>query len=286
MAIVTRRCGKNLWEIGAFKDIAESKEMFATLQEKEYVRYENLPLEARDGHRVDVEFVSNVYAANLRRVIQCNIRDITEHKQTKQDLRRVNAELEAANQRMRESEELLKKSESKFKSIFDAANDAIYIHDMETGQILDVNHKTCEMYKFTREEMLSRTVEDVSSGQAPFSQREAVDLIRKASEEGPQLFDGSRRTPTAGFSGLEGHLASCQISLGRSESWRSCAISPKEKLPNRRCSGQMWSWKVTPTRSPTTFEAPCPLSCPVASPCRNCWDSSRTWKAFKQSARW
>jgi PAS domain S-box-containing protein len=72
--------GKNLWEIGAFRDIAESKELFATLQEKEYVRYEHLPLESKDGHRVDVEFVSNVYAADHTRVIQGNIRDITDRK--------------------------------------------------------------------------------------------------------------------------------------------------------------------------------------------------------------
>ena len=87
--------GKNLWEIGAFKDIVESKKLFATLQEKEYVRYEHLPLESKYGHRVDVEFVSNVYAADQEKVIQCNIRDITDHNQTKRDLRRVNTELEA-----------------------------------------------------------------------------------------------------------------------------------------------------------------------------------------------
>jgi PAS domain S-box-containing protein len=72
--------GKNLWEIGAFKDIAESKVLFATLQEKEYVRYEHLPLQSKDGHEVDVECASNVYTADREKVIQCNIRDITERK--------------------------------------------------------------------------------------------------------------------------------------------------------------------------------------------------------------
>ena len=54
-------CGKHIWEIGVFKDIAASKEAFQTLQDHEYIRYEDLPLETHYGHPVDVEFVSNVY---------------------------------------------------------------------------------------------------------------------------------------------------------------------------------------------------------------------------------
>ena len=70
--------GKELWEIGLFRDIEESRAAYRELQEKGYVRYENLPLESRSGHKVEVEFVSNVYAENHHQVVQCNIRDITE----------------------------------------------------------------------------------------------------------------------------------------------------------------------------------------------------------------
>lgn len=70
---------KELWQIGFFKDIAANKENFLELQQKEYVRYEDLPLETTDGRKINVEFVSNVYLVNNHRVIQCNIRDITEH---------------------------------------------------------------------------------------------------------------------------------------------------------------------------------------------------------------
>ena len=72
--------GKHIWEIGAFKDIAVSKEAFKTLQDNEYIRYEDLPLKTSGGHLVEVEFVSNVYLVDHSKVIQCNIRDITEHK--------------------------------------------------------------------------------------------------------------------------------------------------------------------------------------------------------------
>src|SRR6202161_2149018 len=72
--------GKTLWDIGDFKQIQESKAAFQELQNKQYIRYENLPLETRSGRRVNVEFVSNVYGVNGKRVIQCNIRDITARK--------------------------------------------------------------------------------------------------------------------------------------------------------------------------------------------------------------
>ena len=74
--------GKHIWEIGAFKDIAASKEAFKTLQDNEYIRYEDLPLKKRGGQLVEVEFVSNVYLVDHSKVIQCNIRDITKHKES------------------------------------------------------------------------------------------------------------------------------------------------------------------------------------------------------------
>jgi PAS domain S-box-containing protein len=55
--------GKKLWEMGAFKDIRASKDAFAALQADKYMCYEDLPLKAKDGHLVQVEFVSNVYLA-------------------------------------------------------------------------------------------------------------------------------------------------------------------------------------------------------------------------------
>jgi len=86
--------GKKLWEIGSFKDSEASKSTFLELQTQGYVRYEDLPLEASDEGRVDVEFVSNVYTVGDKRVIQCNIRNITRRKEAEAKVRLLNAELE------------------------------------------------------------------------------------------------------------------------------------------------------------------------------------------------
>jgi PAS domain S-box-containing protein len=72
--------GRKLWELGCFHDVAANAAKFAELQAREYVRYEDLPLETADGQVREVEFVSNVYLEDGKRVIQCNIRDITARK--------------------------------------------------------------------------------------------------------------------------------------------------------------------------------------------------------------
>ena len=83
--------GKTVGELSPFKDIESNQAMLERLQEHGYVRYENLPLETIDGRHIAVEFVSNVYQAGDKNVIQCNIRDITERKKAEQQ---VNQELE------------------------------------------------------------------------------------------------------------------------------------------------------------------------------------------------
>jgi PAS domain S-box-containing protein len=88
--------GKELWEMGAFKDIIASREAFDELQQYGYIRYEDLPLKTQDGVTKQVEFVSNSYLAGKVRVIQCNIRDISERKRAEEALKETNRHLQEA----------------------------------------------------------------------------------------------------------------------------------------------------------------------------------------------
>jgi PAS domain S-box-containing protein len=82
--------GRTVGELSPFKDIESNKVMLDRLQRNGYVRYDDLPLKTSDGRHIAVEFVSNVYQAGDKQVIQCNIRDITERKKTDQQLRLLN----------------------------------------------------------------------------------------------------------------------------------------------------------------------------------------------------
>ena len=78
--------GKQLWEVSPFKNTVLNIAAFEELQDKGYIRYKDLPLETKEGKPVAVEFVSNVYKANGNKVIQCNIRNITERKEVNRKL--------------------------------------------------------------------------------------------------------------------------------------------------------------------------------------------------------
>ncbi len=89
--------GKKVWELGFFKNLISNEANFVELQAKEYLRYEDMPLETSDGRRIEVEFVSNVYRVSGQKVIQCQIRDISERKRVELALRQSYLELEQKN---------------------------------------------------------------------------------------------------------------------------------------------------------------------------------------------
>ncbi|MEY2562222.1 MAG: hypothetical protein QOH88_415 [Verrucomicrobiota bacterium] len=73
-----------IWEVTAFKDAAANKAKFEQLHAQGYAPYENIPLETRDGRKITMEFVSSVYLAADRNVIQCNVRDVTERERAEE----------------------------------------------------------------------------------------------------------------------------------------------------------------------------------------------------------
>ncbi|MBN1887116.1 MAG: PAS domain S-box protein [Thermoflexales bacterium] len=93
----------------------------------------------------------------------------------------------------RQTAVVLRESEARFRAIFDSVNDAIFVHDLDTGDILDVNAKMCTMYGYTHEEALRIKIEDLSSGEPSHTQAGTLAWMKKAVEEGPQLFEWRAR---------------------------------------------------------------------------------------------
>jgi PAS domain S-box-containing protein len=86
--------GKTVDELAPFKHIEADRNIMARLDEEGCIRDDDLPLETRDGRRIAVELICNVYDAGDRKVIQWNIRDITQRKEWEDEICRLNADLE------------------------------------------------------------------------------------------------------------------------------------------------------------------------------------------------
>jgi len=89
----------------------------------------------------------------------------------------------------RAAEQALRASESRFREVFDSVNDAIIILDAESGRILDVNRRLCEMLGCAHEKALGHSFGDLGTGVPPYSPAEAMEKIRLAVAEGPQTYD-------------------------------------------------------------------------------------------------
>jgi two-component system CheB/CheR fusion protein len=128
---------KSIWEIGSLKDIVANRDKFLELQKKEFVRYENLPLETADGRKINVEFVSNVYLVNNKKVVQCIIRDISDRV---------------------EAQEALVFSETRYNHLFKSVKDGILFLDPQTGIITALNPFLINLLGLTTENFIGKEI--------------------------------------------------------------------------------------------------------------------------------
>jgi len=168
--------GKKIWELRFLKDVVANQASFTELQQKGYARYENKPLEAADGRRVEVEFVSNVYSENHHNVIQCNIRDISERKR---------------------AVEALHASEKKSQGLFESSRDAIMTLEPPSWRFTSGNPATIKMFGAkNEEEFISRGVWELSPDRQPdgrASAEKAREMIETAVREGSHFFEWTHR---------------------------------------------------------------------------------------------
>ncbi|MEN8141210.1 MAG: ATP-binding protein [Thermodesulfobacteriota bacterium] len=83
----------------------------------------------------------------------------------------------------------LRESEERYRGIFNSTTDAIFIHRAESGKVIDVNEPMLEMFGVSWQEAVSSSVNELSLGQSPYSQKEAADYIKAAGQGTPQLFE-------------------------------------------------------------------------------------------------
>jgi PAS domain S-box-containing protein len=77
-------------------------------------------------------------------------------------------------------DEALRISEASYRAIFDAAEDAIFVHDIETGAIVDANPKACASFGYSRDEFRQLDIGLLGSGVHPYAPQDAMNLFVRA----------------------------------------------------------------------------------------------------------
>ena len=127
--------GKKIYEVSPFKETEKTQTLIGELQTEGYIRYENLSFKTKQKKPIDVEFVSSAYSVDGKKVIQCNLRDITGRKR---------------------AEEALGRSETKFHELFNDAPVGYFECD-NRGRITSVNRTQLEMLGYPLEEMVGQS---------------------------------------------------------------------------------------------------------------------------------
>jgi PAS domain S-box-containing protein len=76
-----------------------------------------------------------------------------------------------------------------FRTVFEEATEGIMVHEPDTGEMVAVNRRACELFGYEREEAEALTVEDLIAGEPPYDSDRAVQLTEKVLRDGPQTVE-------------------------------------------------------------------------------------------------
>jgi PAS domain S-box-containing protein len=96
--------GKKLQNIGVSLDMGDFQKIMQTLDKSGIIYYDDVPVKTKAGQYIDTD----IYMVDRARLVQCNIRDITERKKAEEALREREKELETKSSSLEEANIALK----------------------------------------------------------------------------------------------------------------------------------------------------------------------------------
>jgi PAS domain S-box-containing protein len=118
----------------------------------------------------------------------------------------------AAEIEQQRAHEALLRSEASYRAIFESAEDAIFIHDWDSGEVLDVNPKACETFGYSQAELRGISVAVISSGLVPYTGEQAWQYLQLAKLGRCPVFEWHRRNKDGSLHWDEVRLKPVEIS--------------------------------------------------------------------------
>ncbi|MFO8012888.1 MAG: PAS domain S-box protein [Phycisphaerae bacterium] len=162
--------GRSVVEFYHPEDVPRMKENFEVTLRRGLTRNIEYTLARKDGST----FVGEVSAAVLRhpdgeaRGLIATLRDVTDR---------------------RRAEEALRQSEANYRAIFNAVHDMVFVHDIETGDVVDMNRRASEAYGYGPDDLDALNAHFRRRDDSPYGYAEQMAWLRRAAEDGPQLIE-------------------------------------------------------------------------------------------------
>jgi PAS domain S-box-containing protein len=127
-----------------------------------------------------------------------------------------------------ERQALMKAGAEQLKAIYNTVNEAIFVHEAQSGRILDCNQRACEIYGCAHEQLLGMSIGEISDNGAGFTQSRAMECLNRAIAQGAQLFEWRARRG-------DGSSFWVEVSLGAgSEGGRRYVVAAVRDITDRK----------------------------------------------------